>query len=151
MNDTVFDDTRTYRYSLVHTWDASLPTMTFVMLNPSTADEQDLDPTLRRCKGFAIREGYGSIRVLNLYAYRTKDPKELFRAEDPVGPENDDTLAGLSGPVVAAWGGDAKRERVRRALEILPRTLLAFGFTKSGQPWHPLYLPRDLELTEWKR
>jgi uncharacterized protein DUF1643 len=64
-----------YRYSLTRVWDEALPTITFVLLNPSTADDQQLDPTLRRCVSFAKREGYGGMITLNLYAFRATDPK----------------------------------------------------------------------------
>jgi hypothetical protein len=68
-----------YRYKLTRVWDAALSTLTFVLLNPSTADAVQVDPTLRRCMAFARREGYGGLDVVNLYAFRTKDPKVLMR------------------------------------------------------------------------
>ena len=59
-------------------WDETLPTMTFVLLNPSTADAVDLDPTLRRCVNFSKRDGYGGMKIVNLYAYRTPSPKVML-------------------------------------------------------------------------
>ena len=95
-----------------------MPTITFVLLNPSTADAVKLDPTLRRCVGFAKREGYGGMVILNLYAFRTKDPKVMMAAADPVGPDNDRVLADVAGTgtVVAGWGTNADPARVTRAL-----------------------------------
>ena len=137
-----------YRYTLTRVWDPALPMITFVLLNPSTADAVQLDPTLRRCVGFAKREGHGGMLILNLYAFRTKDPKVMMAATDPVGPDNDRVLAGVTGTVVAGWGTNADAARVTRALALLPR-LHALGFTKNGHPRHPLYVRADAPLIEW--
>jgi hypothetical protein len=90
-----------YRYTLTRVWDPVLPMTTFVLHNPSTADATQLDPTLRRCVGFAKREGYGGMVILNLYAFRAKDLKVMKAATDPVGPDNDRVLADATGTVVA--------------------------------------------------
>jgi hypothetical protein len=137
-----------YRYNLTRVWDPSLPMITFVLLNPSTADAAQLDPTLRRCVGFAKREGYGGMLILNLYAFRTKDPKVMMAATDPIGPENDRVLANVSGAVVAGWGTNADPTRVAQAVALLPR-LRALGVTKEGHPRHPLYVPANAPLIEW--
>jgi len=137
-----------YRYSLTRVWDPTLPTITFVLLNPSTADAEQLDPTLRRCVGFAKRDGYGGMVILNLYAFRTKDPKVMLAAADPVGAENDSVLAKVTGTVVAGWGANASPKRVAQALAILPQ-LHTLGVTKGGHPRHPLYVRADVPLVEW--
>lgn len=137
-----------YRYSLTRVWDETLPAVTFVLLNPSTADATHLDRTLTRYVGFADRNGFGGMLVLNLYAFRTKDPKLMRAAADPVGPDNDRTLAGATGTVVAGWGMNADAARVSQAVGLLPK-LHALGVTKSGQPRHPLYVRGDAELVEW--
>jgi hypothetical protein len=137
-----------YRYTLTRIWDSALPMITFVLLNPSTADAVELDPTLRRCVGFAKREGNGGMVILNLYAFRTKDPKVLMAAANPVGPDNDRVLAEITGTVVAGWGTNAHPARVAQALALLPR-LHALGVTKDGHPRHPLYVPADAPLIEW--
>lgn len=103
----VFDPTRTYRYSLWRRWDATAPGCLVVMLNPSTADEQTLDPTVRRCIEFAKSWGFGSLHVANIFALRSTDPAWLYEAADPVGPENDGWIRLLherAGLTVAAWG-----------------------------------------------
>lgn len=137
-----------YRYSLTRVWDTTLPTVTFVLLNPSTADAVRLDPTLRRCVGFAKRDRYGGMVIVNLYAFRTKDPKVMMAATDPVGPDNDRVLAGVAGTVVAGWGTNADPARVTRVVPLLPR-LHALGATKDGHPRHPLYVPAAAPLIEW--
>jgi hypothetical protein len=117
--------------------------MLLVMLNPSTADEQEDDPTIRRCVSFARREAYAAREVVNLYAYRATDPSDLDSVSDPVGPENDRAIllaAGSAGVIVAAWG--AHRLAALRAPHVLhlldDRDVRALGLTKSGQPRHPL-------------
>lgn len=137
-----------YRYTLTRVWDASLPTATYVLLNPSTADATGLDQTLRRCVTFATREGFGGMLILNLYAFRTKDPKVMLSAPDPVGPDNDRVLAGATGTVIAGWGRNAEPARVEKALTLLPR-LHSLGVTKDGHPCHPLYVDGATPLVEW--
>lgn len=140
-----------YRYSLTRVWDAAQPTITFVLLNPSTADAVDLDPTLRRCVNFAKRDGFGSMMILNLYAYRTPSPTVMLAASDPVGPENDRVLANATGTVVAGWGTNASPARVAHVLELLPplKALKALKITKNGHPQHPLYIKGDSPLVDW--
>lgn len=139
-----------YRYSLTRVWDATLPLMTFVLLNPSTADEKELDPTLRRCVSFALREQFGGMKILNLYAFRTPYPKEMFAAVDPVGPKNDSELAQASGTVIAGWGANAHPARVAHALTLLPK-LKALKITPKGHPQHPLYVHGQSPLVEWPK
>lgn len=137
-----------YRYRLTRVWNAKLPTVTFVLLNPSTADALTLDTTLHRCIRFARREGFGGLVIVNLYAFRARDPKVMKRALDPVGPDNDRVLAGLTGTVIAGWGNHAHPARVARVLEILP-PLHALGLNKSGAPQHPLMIRGDAPLMAW--
>lgn len=131
------------------------PAALFVMLNPSTADAEQDDKTIRRCRGFARDWGCAGITVANLYAYRATKPAKLWLADDPVGPDNDNHLRELAkeyGEVVCAWGADAKQERVDQVVEIFRKAgtrLRCLGVTKSGAPRHPLYIKADQPLTEW--
>lgn len=146
-----------YRYALGRQWGRGWPA-TFVMLNPSTADANIDDPTIRRCIGFARGWGLGGIRVVNLYAYRATNPRELWTAEDPVGPLNRRHLfnaleraATTDTPVVAAWGAHAKRDRVEAFLDLLhSNRVTCLGVTKDGHPRHPLYLPKTATLSPWR-
>lgn len=147
-----FDPTGRYRYSLSRTWDSALPRVAFVMLNPSTADGRADDPTIRRCIGFARRWGYGSLVVVNLFAYRTPSPAALARALSPVGPDNDRHLRAArsrSAAMVAAWGvHGALLGRDQAVMALLARgrkPLLCLGTTRDGHPRHPLYLPADVQ------
>lgn len=144
-----------YRYSLTRTWGAGGDVATFIMLNPSTADATVNDPTIRRCIVFATSWGCSGLAVVNLYALRATDPKDLWKVADPVGPDNDQTIADFlfssqSWPVVAAWGANAKPDRVSQVLA-LPgaANLRALGVTKDGAPRHPLYMRSDAQLSPW--
>lgn len=118
---------------------------------PSTADAQRDDPTLRRVTAYTRAWGYSAPSVVNLYAYRATDPRDLFTAPDPTGPDNDRHLTeALTGhQAIAAWGAHARPERVAAFLALHPRTpnvgpLKALALTRDGQPRHPLYLPANL-------
>lgn len=152
-SDAVVSEDGLYRYRLSRRWGAG-DQVTFVLLNPSTADATQDDRTLRRCIGFARRWGYAGLNVVNLYAYRATDPKALWQAPDPVGPANDQYLqaAGASGDLlVAGWGGHAKTQRVDEVMKIPGFDRIHYlRLTKSGQPRHPLYLSGDLTPTRWR-
>lgn len=140
-----------YRYLLTRRW-APGPVMTWVMLNPSRADDVSDDATIRRCVAFARAAGCSAITVTNLYAWRARDPRELRQVVDPVGPDNDAWIraaagATAGGPVVAAWGARAELSRVQAVLELLAAcSLQCLGTTAGGQPRHPLYLPARAPL-----
>lgn len=143
-----------YRYLLTRRWVPG-PAMTWIMLNPSRADEVSDDPTVRRCVSFARVAGCSAITVVNLYAWRTRDPRELRQAEDPVGPDNDAWIraalrAADCGPIVAAWGVRAEAARVQAVLRLLAGCLVqCLGATAAGHPRQPLYLPADTPLQPW--
>jgi hypothetical protein len=126
------------------------------MLNPSTADATQDDPTIRRCRGFAESWGHAGVTVANLYAYRATKPNDLWYTTDPIGPENDDHLYRLMKmyvDVVCAWGTNAKPERVAAFVELSRKAgvrLWCLGTTKSGAPRHPLYVKADQPLVEWQ-
>lgn len=145
----VFSDDREYRYRLWRTWDVDKPTLAFIMLNPSTADEVELDPTCRRCRGYVEDWGYGKLVVGNLFALRSTDPENLYDHERPVGPENDDHLQSIvddADMVIAAWGTHgAHRDRGRDVVDLLDADLHALDTTKAGHPCHPLYQPKDID------
>lgn len=147
-----------YRYWLGRRWDErgewqQSGSLAFVMLNPSTADAAEDDPTIRKCVGFARRLGYSAISVFNLFAYRATDPDDLRAAMragvDVVGPENDERLRTMlvarlrtGDGVVAAWGAQKGiDDRVREVLSMPgSRALCTLGLTAKGVPRHPLML-----------
>jgi hypothetical protein len=145
-----FDASRVYRYRLWRDWHAPpQPSrrVLWIMLNPSTADDVTLDPTIRRCIAFSRAWGYTGLEVVNLFALRATDPALLRRAADPVGAGNDAAIAAALGDchaAVAGWGAHPlavpRAALVRDLARALRRPLFCLGVTKSGQPRHPLYL-----------
>lgn len=148
-----------YRWSLTRRWSDG-PLLVWIMLNPSTANAFTDDPTIRRCIGFAKAWGYGGIYVVNLYALRSTDPKALWQHPDPIGPRNNETIAAaVNHPmVVLAWGSSASSSRAREVIEILraaagekPCRIVALGWTRQGQPRHPLYVRAETQPVDVAR
>jgi hypothetical protein len=145
-----------YRYELWRQWaepEATNRFVTWIMLNPSTADAEKDDPTIRRVVGFSKAWGYDGCMVVNLFALRATNPRALAAHPDPVGPENDETLLTFTKyDTVAAWGAHKMAEpRQRWLLEHLDGSPLTLGMTKGGFPKHPLYVPADTPATPWAR
>jgi hypothetical protein len=148
----VISDCGRFRYRLGRRWGDGAP-LTFVMLNPSTADAESDDATIRRCVTFAHAHDFRAIDVVNLFAFRATDPKDLRRAGYPVGPENDEHTARAAqeaGAVCLAWGANAADlERPQIVLPMLRRLgveLQCLRITRSGHPQHPLMLPSECRL-----
>lgn len=149
-----FSVCETYRYTLTRQWGAATdPRFLWVMLNPSTADADMDDPTIRRCIAFSQREGAGNLTVVNLFALRSTDPAWLAKVHDPIGPLNDAVIAAdarNAQRIVVAWGADAMAVgRVGIVLPLLGPGVLCLGVTKSGAPKHPLYVKGDAPLVPW--
>lgn len=153
----LYSPCETYRYRLTRRWDGEAGeggALTFVMLNPSTADERRNDPTIARCEARARALGFPAVDIVNLFAFRATRPQDLRRAAAPEGPRNAATLrraARESGCIVAAWGVHGtllgQEARVRALLSGHP--LHALGVTRAGHPRHPLYLRADAPLRPW--
>ncbi|MEM9503487.1 MAG: DUF1643 domain-containing protein [Cyanobacteria bacterium P01_E01_bin.43] len=153
-----FDSTRQYRYWLKRQWHGARPAISLIMLNPSRADHQQDDPTLRRCIGLAQQRQYGSLMVVNLFAYCTASPKVLKTVSQPVGVGNDEHIlqaCETADTIVVAWGNAGSlQQRDRAVLELLKpyrERLYCLGQNQTGQPRHPLYVPRQTELRRWAR
>ncbi len=157
LSGAMFSDDRVYRYTLWRRWvgwrqpDAKL--CVFIGLNPSTADEREDDPTIRRCINYAKAWGYDGLVMLNLFAFRATDPVVLKAAPDPVGPENDRVIYQVcqeAPRIVACWGDHgvykSRDVMVPFLLRDTLRKLYCFGRTRSRQPRHPLYLRKTREL-----
>ena len=124
------------------------------MLNPSTADADTDDPTIRRVRGFGRRWGCDGVGVWNLYGFRSPNPKALWKADDPVGPDNDTWFKRLfqNEDIVCAWGNNAKKARVKEFVDMAKARdvgMWCLGVTKSGAPRHPLYVRADQPLIKW--
>jgi len=158
----VLSDDRKYRYRL--TRDLGFDgegSCCFIMLNPSTADEEKDDPTIRRCIGYAKTFGFMFLEVVNLFAYRSTSPDVLYgmSRDVAVGPDNDRHIAetcNASRLIVCAWGNHGLL--FNRAGDVLSLIRAQQGANPmalkinraSGQPAHPLYLRADAKLLEIK-
>ena len=152
-----FSTCRRYRYELRIIWDRSLKPQMFIGLNPSTADETNDDPTIRRCIDFSKRWGAGGLVMTNLFAYRATNPLVMLHFPgDPIGEEN--TLGHLRAIAdgclerpIAAWGNNALKWKKGRRVEEVRKgwPLDCLRATKEGQPEHPLYLPSRLRPVPW--
>lgn len=156
-SDAVLSADGAYRYELRRTWAEEIPPVLWVMLNPSTADATDDDPTIRRCAGLSKRWGYGGIIVRNLFALRATHPAVLLGHPDPVGPDNDlwltDDLLDHE-KIICAWGVTGKiHDRAPAVVKMFRAAgvdLWALGFTMAGSPKHPLFVPNVTELEQWR-
>ena len=149
----IISDCGKYRYTLERAWSRDPRYLMYIMLNPSTADAEKDDPTIRRCIGFAKLLGYDGILVGNLYAFRATNPKELRNQGNIVGPDNDKHLLALANraqQIVCAWGQPGPEIwRARDVRQLLSYPLYALGFTKGGYPRHPLMLPKTARPIEF--
>jgi hypothetical protein len=158
-SSAVISECGRYRYRLERDGPGEGRTVV-IMVNPSTADAEQDDATIRKLKGFGARNQWGRIIVGNLFAYRATDVRELATADDPVGPENDAELRRIcynAKQVIVAWGPVSKvpkrlRERWRQVWELIqcyPPVLSIGEPAKCGHPKHPLMLAYDTPLIEW--
>ncbi|MFQ6851240.1 DUF1643 domain-containing protein [Streptomyces sp. 35M1] len=147
-----------YRYRLTREWSAELPPATFVMLNPSTADGDQDDATVRKCMRYARSWGCGSLVIVNLYAWRATSPRDLPADESlRIGPDGDAWLSQAAldaldadGPLVAAWGTHGTEQRVADVLTLPGMSRLsALAVTRDGHPGHPLYLRSGARPADW--
>lgn len=133
----------------------------FLMLNPSTADAFKLDPTNRRCFEFTRRERAKDMYVLNIFAYRATDPKDMKAQADPVGPENDRYIQRVlqraqtnETKLICAWGNHGahigRSDAIREMIGAAGTRAYCFGYTKTGEPKHPLYLRKDSALVPFE-
>ena len=154
-SSAVLSDCGLYRYRLDRRWGDG-PTCGFIMLNPSTADADMDDPTIRRCIGFAKREGYGGIIVVNLYAFRATSPKDMQAAPFPFGPDNHSHLTDIARaayyadvPIICAWGANDQGDTVKAIFREAGVRMVCLGRTKDGSPRHPLYVRADQPLEDF--
>ena len=150
----VFSPDRLYRYELEREVNAlGEGTVTFGMLNGSKANENSNDPTVTRTIGFALGWGFRFLRVVNIFALVSTDPRELYRHSEPIGGENDHFIAKAiveTSQFIAAWGVhgalmDRGPQVLRMLLGMAPVRVAHLGLTKDGHPRHPLYLPKTVE------
>lgn len=149
----LFSDCRRYRYRLWRKWNDG-PQLCFIGLNPSIADETELDPTITRLVTRAKHLGFSGLQVVNVFALVSTDPRGLWKEAYPVGENGQDrtnieiTIAVReSGLVLCGWGAHAGKRGLEvleklRGLGVVPHAL---KINKDGSPQHPLYLPYSLQ------
>lgn len=158
----IISDCGFYRYRLERHGLPGAGAVAWIMVNPSTADAEADDPTIRKVRGFSERMGAGWFVVGNLFAYRAKDINALKSVRDPIGPENDEYLRQIMADadrVVVAWGSSGKlpkhlRRRwmaITRMADEMGRELLCLGAAQDGHPLHPLMPGYVTPIVEWKR
>lgn len=150
-----FDRRRVYRYTLWRRWADGASYVNFICLNPSTADENADDPTVRKLVKFARRWGYDALCITNLFAYRSTDRSQIYKVDDPIGLGNDRHILKIAADaslVVCAWGRDgAFMGRGSAVKRLLYNFDLHYLRISVGQPWHPLYLPDNIQPSRWYR
>jgi hypothetical protein len=157
--EAVISECERYRYDLYRRWRTGEGYILWVMLNPSTADGKRDDATIRKCRGFTTRLGYGAMHVVNLFAFRSTMPGTLLSKSDPVGDHNDYHISLNSHRrptcrlIIAAWGSldfipkkNPLRDRVARVMELLGPGVQCLGTSKSGDPRHPSRIGYDTPL-----
>ena len=161
----VFSPDRLFRYKLWRCWDYG-PSLIVIGCNPSVADETSDDPTIRRCIGYAKREGLAGLVMLNVHPYRATDPRDLQRYERSVIGQSapitinaehirhtirDSQIVWGQSYVLAAWGnhGEKYAERTNQELVALGVGVACLGMTRRGQPRHPLYMRADAPFGAW--
>jgi hypothetical protein len=152
ISDAIFSEDRKYRYALIRIWDEEKPKIMFIGLNPSTANENQNDPTIRRVISFAKGWGYGGVYMLNLFAIVSSKPEILLTCENTVG-ENDNYLemfGSKSKDILFAWGNFKEaQQRAKIVCEKFDKAV-CLGLNKNGTPKHPLYVPAKINQINFK-
>lgn len=156
----VYSECERYRYRLWRNWDHEKPRLCMVMLNPSTATELQNDPTVERCQRRAIEYDCGAVEVVNIFAFRSTDPKALYNPLlNPVGEDNNDCIleaTSLADIVLCAWGTHGAYRGRGHEVESMLRfydgskdKLHVLGLNHDGSPKHPLYVGYDKKPVKW--
>ena len=150
-----FSDCDKYRYRLWRKWGEGAK-VGFIMLNPSTADEHRNDPTIERCHRRAVAMGFSALEVVNIFAFRATDPKDLKKAKKPIGPDNDRTILQVAADcdqLICAWGSHGhhlgRSDAVKKLLVNNNIDAFVLNLTKQGEPGHPLYIPYCQRPQPW--
>lgn len=159
----LFNEARTHRFRLWRTWDDTQAPLNFLMLNPSTADELVLDPTIKGCVKRARKMKMGGVVVTNLFSIRSPYPEKLYGvpAGDAIGADNDYHILNVArasvesgGMVICGWGKHgalhARGQLVRGMLERHGIELHVLETNKDGSPKHPLYIADAVLPRPWR-
>lgn len=152
----LYSDCEAYRYALTRTWADAGSRILFIMLNPSTATEVQNDPTVERCERRARVLGFAAFTVTNIFAYRATDPRDMRKAVDPVGPQNDAAILDATktaDKIICAWGTHGeylnRGADIEGLLRVQSKNLYHLGLSKAGHPKHPLYIGYAVQPRIW--
>ena len=155
-SSALYSDCERYRFALTRVWNTSQQRVLYIMLNPSTATELKNDPTIERCERRSRRLGFGGMQIVNIFAFRATDPRDLKAFEMPVGTGNDAVIrfgVEWADVVIAAWGahGDhlGRGGEVAALLRDTGVEARHFGLSKAGHPRHPLYIGYAQQPMAW--
>jgi hypothetical protein len=149
VSSATFSPCGQYRQLLTRTWNRDLPSVLFIGMNPSTADAEVDDPTVRKECGFARDHGFGSLHKCNVMDYRATNPKSLLKTGVvPASVSNLPTIAHqltLVSTVVCVWGRlhpalTPHAEAVKHLIRQNGMAVVCLGTNIDGSPKHPLYL-----------
>lgn len=151
----VYSKEKRHRYAYSLTWSINQPHLLWVMLNPGTGESEGRRRnTFERCKQWSKSLGYGGLLFGNVFSLRAKSARELLNLNLEQDPLNDRALLVLSKlarETIVAWGNHGAKSDKPSQLAALLRGAQCFGYTKSGQPRHPLYVPGNAQLVSWPR
>lgn len=147
-----FSECRKYRYALWRIWDKQKPLVMFIGLNPSTANENENDPTIKSVERIAKHNGYGGFYMMNCFSFVNTDPKQLYDCSQSV--ENEKWLkkiAAISKDIVFAWGDFqvVKKLGVDYILGQWFPDAKCLHINKTGSPIHPLYCKTNTVFVKW--
>ena len=152
----IYSNCKTFRYSLTKNWNKNSKRLLLILLNPSTATEKQNDATIHRCERRSRLMNYGSFRVCNLFAFRTRNPKNIKNQKDPIGPHNDQIInqsTSWADDILCGWGNHGNYLDRSFELESLLRSqncrLFHLGLTKERLPKHPLYIAYKKNFEPW--
>lgn len=154
MRGALFSADRQYRYSLFRIWDDMKPKVMFIGLNPSTANENEDDQTIKKCMGFAKKWGYGGIYMTNLFSYVSTDPNKLLTSGEPI-EENNKILLEISSKshlIIFAWGSFKQHKtRMTEVISMFPNARTIGPISIDGFPKHPSRLPYSLTPEKYNK
>ena len=153
-NGASFSIGRKYRYSLWRIWDKEKPLVMFIGLNPSTANANDDDPTIRRVKRFAFDWGFGGVYMMNLFSYVTPYPDELVLTDVSHEIVNDFQLKQVAkhcSEIIFAWGSFKEAKERAEKINVMFPGAKALAINNDGSPKHPLYVAKNITLVNYEK
>lgn len=137
----IISNDKQYRYELRRIFDDAKPIVCFVGLNPSKADAEQDDPTILKCIAYTKNWGYGGFIMVNLFAYRATNPKDLYSITDPIGRDNDKYLQNAfdeAEKVICCWGKSGNLNgKNAEVLKVINKPY-CLAKVKNGNPSSPI-------------